>query len=143
MLEVPLEWNEVPDLMMEDEDVPPATEATVKRKIDDVAQGWRKWQKKDDISPEKRAHLLTLSRRTRNPEGFYSEDWNEVQHEEDDKRQRISQMVFHGGCLEINPVEYGSISSSCTQHQGVGCSVSAEKIEEIYMRRSLVLEPNL
>ena len=56
MLEVPLEWIEFPDLMMEDEDVPPATKATVKRKIDDVAQGWRRWQKKDDISPEKRAH---------------------------------------------------------------------------------------
>ena len=39
MLEVPLERNEVPDLMMEDEDVRPATEAAVKRKIDEVARG--------------------------------------------------------------------------------------------------------
>ena len=30
MLEAPLEWNEVSDLMMEDKDVRPATEAAVK-----------------------------------------------------------------------------------------------------------------
>ena len=64
-------------------------------------------------------------------EGFYSEDWNEVQQKEDewqlpDKQQSISQMVFCGVCLGINPVEYESISSSCTQHQEGGCSVSAE-----------------
>ena len=40
---------------------------------------------------------------------FYSEEWNEVQHEEDewqasDKWQRILQMVFLGRGLEINPV---------------------------------------
>ena len=76
-------------------------------------------------------HLPTVSRRTRNPEGLYSEDWNEVQQEEDegqmpDQWQRISQMAFCGGFLEIFPVEYGSISSFCTQHQGGGCSVSVE-----------------
>ena len=32
-LEVPLEWIEVPDMMMEDQDVLPAIEAAVKRKI--------------------------------------------------------------------------------------------------------------
>ena len=51
------------------------------------------------------------------PEGFYSEDWHEALQEEDewqktDKQQRIAQMVFCGGCLEINPVEYGYILSS-------------------------------
>ena len=109
MLEVPPEWNEVLDLMMEDKDVWPATEAAVKQKIDEVALGRRKQQR----NPEKRAHSPTVSQRTQNPEGFSSEDWNEVQQEEDewqtsDKWQRISQMVFCGGCLEINPVEYGS-----------------------------------
>ena len=44
-----------------------------------------------------------------------------------DKWKRISQMVFHGGCLEINPDEAGCISSSCTQHQGGGCSVCEAK----------------
>ena len=34
MLEDPPEWNKVPDLMMEDEDVPPATEGATKQKID-------------------------------------------------------------------------------------------------------------
>ena len=49
MLEVPLEWNEVSDLMMEDDDVRPATEAAAKRKIDEVTQGRRKWRKEGDI----------------------------------------------------------------------------------------------
>ena len=120
MLEVPPEWNKVPDLMMEDEDVLPATEGAAKRKIDEVAQGQRKRQKEDDIRSEKHAHSPTVSRRMRNPEELYSEDWNEVQQKEDvwqtpDKWQRISQMVFRGGCLKINPVEYRYISSSCTQ----------------------------
>ena len=122
---------EISDLMMEDEDVRPATEADVKQKKNEVAWGWRKQQKEDDIRPEKHAHLPTVSQRTRNPEGFYSEDWNEALQEEDewqmpDKWQRIAQMVFCGLCLEINPVEYGYISSSCTQHQGGECSISEE-----------------
>ena len=37
---------------------------------------------------------------------------------------------FCGGGQEINPVEYEYISSSCTQHQWGGCSISAEKREE-------------
>ena len=84
MLEVPLEWYEVPDLMMEDEDARPVTEAAVKQMINEVAQGQRKWQKEDDIHLEKCAHLPTVSRKTQNPEGFYSEDWNEVKQEEDE-----------------------------------------------------------
>ena len=99
MLEVPLEWNEVPDLMMEDEDVQPATEGAAKQKMDEVTQGWRKRRKEDDIRPEKHVQSPTVSWRTHNSEGFYSEDWNEVQQEEDDWQmpdmwQRISQMVF-------------------------------------------------
>ena len=35
MLRVPPEWNKVPDLMMEDEDVLLATEGAAKRKIDE------------------------------------------------------------------------------------------------------------
>ena len=110
ILEVPTELNEVPDLMMEDKDVQPATEAAVKQKIDEVARWWRKWWKEDDIRPEKHEHSPTVSRRTQNPKGFYSEDWNEAQQEGDEwqtpaKWQRISQMVFHSRCLEINPVK--------------------------------------
>ena len=44
MLDVPPEWNEVPDLMMEEEDIQPATEGGVKQKIDEVARGRRKRQ---------------------------------------------------------------------------------------------------
>ena len=74
MLEVPPEWNKVPDLMMEDEDVRPATEGAAKRKIDEVAWRLRKHQKEDNIRPEKHTHLPTVSLRTQNLEGFYSED---------------------------------------------------------------------
>ena len=131
MEEVPPEWNEVPDLILEDEDVLPEAVGSTKRKQDEVTQGRRKWRKEDDIRPEKRGHSPTVSRRIQNPEGIYSEDWNEVQQEEDewqvpDKWQRILQMVFCGGGLEINPVGDGAISSLCTQHQAGGCSVSAE-----------------
>ena len=83
MLEVPLEWNEVPGLMMEDKDICPATEGAAKQKIDEVARGRRKQWKEEDICPEKHVHSPTASRRTRYPEGFYFEDWNEVQQEED------------------------------------------------------------
>ena len=51
MLEFPPEWNEVPDLMMEDKDVWPASEAAIKRKIDEVAWGRRKRRKEYDIRP--------------------------------------------------------------------------------------------
>ena len=46
MLEVPSEWNEVPDLMMEDKDFLPATEGAAKRKIDEVAQDGENGRKK-------------------------------------------------------------------------------------------------
>ena len=75
-----------------------------------------------------------VSQRTRNPAGFYSEDRDELQQEDNewqgpDKWQRISQMVFHGGCLEIHPEYAGCISRSCTQHQGGGCSICEAKME--------------
>ena len=117
--------------MMEDKDVLPEAEGSTKRKRDEVARGRRKRQKEDDIRPEKPGHSHIVSLRTQNSEGFYSEDWDEVQQEDDecqapDKWQRILQMVFCSGGLEIYSVGYESISSSCTQHQGGGCSVSAE-----------------
>ena len=54
MLEVPLAWTEVPDLMMEDEDGIMIMKADTKQKRDEVAQGRRKRQKEDDIHLEKR-----------------------------------------------------------------------------------------
>ena len=122
MLEVPSEKNEVPDLMMEDEDILPEAEGSTKRKRDEVARGRRKRWKEDDIRPEKQ-YSPTVSRRTQNPEGFYSLDWKEVQQEEDkwqapDKWQRILQIVFRSGGLQMNPVGDGTISSLGTQHQG-------------------------
>ena len=82
----------------------------------------------DDIRAEKREHSPTTSRRTQNPEGFYSEDWNEDQQEEDewqvpDKFQKISQMVFRNGVLESHPVGDEVLSSHLVQHEGSGCSI--------------------
>ena len=92
---------------MEEEDVLPEATGSTKLRQEEVSRGRRKRQKEDDIRPEKRGHSPTVSQRTQKPEGFYSEDLNEVQQEEDklqapDKWQRISGMVFCGGSLEIN-----------------------------------------
>ena len=67
MLEVPPEWNEVPDMRMKDKNVLPEAEESTTQKRDEVAQGRRKWRKEDDIQPEKHGHLPTVSRRTQNP----------------------------------------------------------------------------
>ena len=70
--------------MMEDKDIQPVTEAAVKQKIHEVTWGRRKQRKEDDINPEKHEHSPTVSWRTRNSEGFCSEDWNEALQEEDE-----------------------------------------------------------
>ena len=98
MLDIPSEWNEVPDLMMEDKDVRPANEAAVKRKIYEVAQGQRKWRKEDDICLETCEHSPTVQR---------------------DSILKIGMKLYR---KEMN-VRF--ISSSCTQHPGGRCSVSA------------------
>ena len=84
MLEVPPEWNEVPDLMMEDENILLEAAGSTKRKRNEVARGRKKWRKEEDIQPEKRGHSPTVSQSLsiQNPDGLSSEDWNEVQREE-------------------------------------------------------------
>ena len=47
-------------------------------------EGAGKQQKEDDIHPERCEHSPTVSRRTWNPEGFYSKDWDESKQEEDE-----------------------------------------------------------
>ena len=125
MLEVPPEWNEVPELMMEEE-----AAGSTKWKRDEAAREQKKRRKEDDIRPEKCVHQPTVFWRVHNSEGFY---WNEGQQGEDEwqspeKWQSILQMVFCGRGLEINPVEDGAISSLFTQHQGGRCSVSEEQV---------------
>ena len=93
----------------------------------EISQRRKKRRKEDDIWTEKREHSPTVSRRIQNPEGFYSEDWDEDKQEEDewqtpDKFQKISQMVFVNRVLEIHPVGDGVLSSPCVQHQGGRCS---------------------
>ena len=83
-------------------------DAATKQKRDEVARGRRKQRSEDDIRPEKREHFPTASWRTQNPTGFYSEDWDKLQQkyiewQVPEKWQRISQMVFCGGCPEIHP----------------------------------------
>ena len=63
MLEVPPEWNEVPHLMMEEEDVLPEATGSTKWRQDEVSRGRRKQQKEDDIRPEKHGHSLTVYQR--------------------------------------------------------------------------------
>ena len=67
MLEVPPEWNEVPDLMMEEEDFLPEAAGSTKRKRDEVTRGQRKRRAEDDIRPEKQEHSPTVSWRIQNP----------------------------------------------------------------------------
>ena len=127
ILEVPPEWNKVPDLMMEEEDVLPEATGSTKQRTDEISRGRRKRRKEDNIWLEKQGHSPTVSRRIQNPEGFYSEDWDKDQLVEDvwqapDKWKIISQMVFHYGVLEIHPVGEGAISSLRTQHLWSGCS---------------------
>ena len=85
--------------------------------------------KEDNIRAEKQEHSPSESKRTRNPEGFYSKNWDDEQQEEDewqvsDKFQRISRMVFCNGVLERHPVADGVLSSHHVQDQGGGCSIS-------------------
>ena len=76
MLEVPPEWNEVPDLMMEEEDVLPEATGSTKRRRDEISRGRRKRRKEDDIRQDEGRHSPTLCRRIQNPEGL---DCDEVQ----------------------------------------------------------------
>ena len=123
MLEVPPEWNEVPDLMIEEEDILPEAIESTKPRRDEISRRWRKSWKEDNIQPEKQGHSLTVSRRIQNPEGFYSIDWDKIQQEEEvwqapDKWQRISHMLFCNGVLEIHPVGDGAISSLYSTPRG-------------------------
>ena len=66
MLDAPPGWNDVEDLSAENMRLE-------KRIRDEVARGRRKRRKEDDIRAEKQEHSPDISRRKRNPEGFYSE----------------------------------------------------------------------
>ena len=98
-VEIPPEWNAVPDLIMEDEEGIMIMETDTKRKRDKVAWGRRKRRKEDDIRPEKHEHLPKVSWRTWNPAGFYLTDWNELQQEED-----VPAMCY-SGCKGIRLIQ--------------------------------------
>ena len=94
IIDAPPVWSEVPDLMMETKEGRMIPEAATKQKRNEVARGRRKQWREDEIRPEKHEHSPTVTRRTLNPAGFYSKDWDEFQQEADDwhgpdKWQRI------------------------------------------------------
>ena len=84
MLDAPPAWNEVPDLMIETKGDRMIPEAVTNQKRDKVALGWRKQWREDNIRPEKCEHSHRVSRRTCNPAGFFSEEWDKLQQEYDD-----------------------------------------------------------
>ena len=117
MLELPPVWNEVQDLLMEDETMLPGDIRPGKRVRDEPARGRRKRRNEEDIRADKRAHSPTETQRNHHPQGYYEEDWIDDQQAEDDyqnpeKFRRIANMVFLHGVLGDPPV----------QHQGGGCS---------------------
>ena len=92
--------------MMEVEDGRMMPEAVVKQK-GRSSQRTEETQREENIRPEKHEHCPTVSKRTRNPAGFYSKEWDKLQQEDHewqvpDKWKRISQMVFQNRSLEIH-----------------------------------------
>ena len=63
MLEIPPEWNEVPDFILEDGNILPENMKPEKRRIDEISRGLRK-RRKEDIGAEKQEHSPTVSWRT-------------------------------------------------------------------------------
>ena len=96
MLEVPPEWNEVADLMMEDEASMMITEAATKgKKLEGGGKGRRKM-----ISDQRNVNILPrYLGEHENPAGFYSEDWDEFQQKEMNGRCQINGRGFHRWCF--------------------------------------------
>ena len=110
-LKVCVEVDKVSELRLEDEDFLREAEGDTP-------------QKEDEIRPERSLHLPSTSRRTHNPERFYSEDCNEVQQEGEvwqlaDEWRRILEMVLRSRDIEINPMGGGCISNSVLNTKGV------------------------
>ena len=117
MLELPPSWNDVQDLLMEDETIPSDEIRPGKRVRDEPARGWRKRRNEEDIRVDKREHSPTETRRSHHPQGFYDEDWIDDQQAEEDyqnpeKIRRTADMVSLQGVPGDPPI----------QHQGGGCS---------------------
>ena len=117
MLDIPPEWNEVKDLILEDRDILSENMRPEKRMRDEISRSRRKRRKEDDIHAGKREHSPTESGWMQNPEGFYSEDWDEDKQEEGqipDTFQKISQMVFRDGILESSGRRRSLLKSPCS-----------------------------
>ena len=89
----------MPDLILDDGDMLPEDLQPEKRRMEEISRGRRKRRHEEDLRGDKQEYSPTESRRVHHPQGFYSEEWNDDQQEEDDyqspyKFQRISNMVF-------------------------------------------------
>ena len=109
MLELPLVWNEVQDLLMDDEEMISGEIRPGKHVRDEITRGRRKRRNEDDIRADKRAHSLTETRRRYHSQGFYYKDWIDDQQAEDDyqkleKFQKITNMVSLNEVSEDPPV---------------------------------------
>ena len=118
MLELRPVWNKEQDIILDDVDILPGDLRPEKRKREEISRGRRKRRHEEDIRVDKREHSPRESRRVHHPKGFYSEEFNKDQQEEDDyqspdKFQRISNMVFLNEVSEVPLVK----------HQGGGCSI--------------------
>ena len=121
MLDVPPERNEVPDLMMEEKDVLPEATRSTKPRGDEISRGQKKRRKEDNIGPEKHDICPQYPREykiQRDSVPKIGTKFGKKKTKAPDTWQRISQMVFCNGVLEIHSVGDGAISSLCTQHLG-------------------------
>ena len=81
-------------------------EAAVKQKREEDARGRRNQRREEEIRPEKYEHSPTVSQRSRNRVGFYSEDWDELQEEQDDWQVPHKCRGFHRWCLGADVWKY-------------------------------------
>ena len=110
ILERPPVWNEVQDLIMDDENSLTVDMRPEKRKREEISRGQRKRIYEEDLRGDKCEHSPTESGRVHPPRGFYSEEWDEELQDEDDyqapdKFQRILRMVFPNGVSGDPPVK--------------------------------------
>ena len=67
----------MPDLILDDRDMPPDDLRPEKRKTEEISRGQRKCRVEEDLQGDKREHSLTESGKVYHPQGFYSEEWDE------------------------------------------------------------------
>ena len=98
---------------MEDGDILPEDLRLDKQRRDEISQGQRKQRKEEDIRRKIREHSPTVSRRIQNPEGFFSEDWDEDKQEED-----LTDGVLQLSPRDLSDRRQSSLKSLCSTPRG-------------------------